>query len=198
MIGSQIHRGTGVVATPDQISISSSAYATACASVIAWPPMVPFPLAQLLLGRAPMIAQSHTDPPPSASPTILVVEDDAETREFFVLLLTDAGYQVRVAATGQAGLVHLDAGPLHAAVLDLGLPDMDGYTLCRHIRARMPSPFPILIASASLEPSYEKQANAAGATACFRKPFPPEQLLDALAALVDRPLMDERAAAQRP
>ncbi len=127
---------------------------------------------------------THAHAPPQAGPSILVVEDDTEIREFYVLLLTEAGYQVHATSTGQAGLAQLDSGPLHAAVVDLGLPDMDGYTLCRELRARMPPGFPILIATASIEPNYELQARAAGATAFLRKPFPPEQLLDCLAGLL--------------
>jgi len=93
------------------------------------------------------------------------------------LLLTESGYQVREACTGRSGLAKIEAGPLDAAVLDLRLPDMDGYALCRHIRARIPA-LPILIVTANLAPAFENRAREAGATDVLRKPFLPAQLLD--------------------
>ena len=121
-----------------------------------------------------------------AVPTILVVEDDADTREFFVDLLISEGYQVRSAATGRAALAQLQEGPLEAVALDVRLPDTDGFTLCLQIRARMPATLPILIVTANLDPRMEAQAREAGATGLLTKPFPPEVLLDRIATLTHR------------
>ena len=115
-----------------------------------------------------------------------MVEDDADTREFFVDLLISEGYQVRAAANGRAALAQLEAGPLEAATLDVRLPDTDGFTLCRQIRARMPATLPILIVTANLDSGLEAQAREAGANGLLTKPFPPETLLDRLGTLMQR------------
>ena len=63
-----------------------------------------------------MTPADHHAPPPA---TILVVEDDTDTREFIVMLLDLAGYQTLEAASGAAALRLIAAQPVHAITLDL-------------------------------------------------------------------------------
>ncbi|MFF8975453.1 response regulator transcription factor [Streptomyces cellulosae] len=73
---------------------------------------------------------------PTAGHTVLVVEDDASIRTLLTSALTAAGYGVLSAATGQEALgLALDRRP-HLIVLDVMLPDTDGFRLTRDLRAR--------------------------------------------------------------
>src|SRR3712207_4094921 len=88
---------------------------------------------------------------PSSGPdaaTILVVEDDAATREFFVDLLDMAGYQSRVAASGADALAQVAQHPVQVVLLDQRLPDMDGLDLGRALRASMAATVPMILLTA--------------------------------------------------
>ena len=67
--------------------------------------------------------------------TILVVEDDAETRSALCEYLMTSGYRVRTAGSGAEGLAALQAGnDVDAVLLDLVMPDTDGFELLRRYR----------------------------------------------------------------
>ena len=117
-------------------------------------------------------------------PTVLVVEDDRDTRDFFVDLLTYEGFRVLTAATGRAGLDHLAGQHVDVVVLDLRLPDMDGYTVCRAIRASDQSAAPIIVVSANRAADSEEKARVAGATEYLAKPFELRMLTELLRSLV--------------
>jgi DNA-binding response OmpR family regulator len=114
---------------------------------------------------------------------VLVVEDDPDTRDFYVVLLESAGYQALEAGSAKEALAHI-ARTLSAVLLDRRLPDMDGQLLCRSLRDRLGAEMPILLITADNEPSLRAMADAAGATDVLFKPFDPMVLLDRLAALV--------------
>ncbi|MGW6457825.1 response regulator transcription factor [Streptomyces sp. NPDC055078] len=72
-------------------------------------------------------------------PHVLLIEDDASVRDGMELVLRRHGYAVDTAATGEEALALLDGtggGKVELAVLDLMLPGMDGFEVCRRIRAR--------------------------------------------------------------
>ncbi len=121
--------------------------------------------------------------PPNAA-TILVVEDDTDTREFFVTLVGFAGYQTLEAAAGSAALALLAAEDVDAVVLDLRLPDLDGLTVCRHLRAHGHGQLPIILVTADRSPEIEREAAEAGASSFLAKPFAPEALLERLTVLL--------------
>jgi CheY-like chemotaxis protein len=66
---------------------------------------------------------------------LLIVDDDPVSRYATVRLLQKAGFQTREAGTGAEGLAAADAG-ISAMVLDVHLPDIDGFELCRRLRSR--------------------------------------------------------------
>ncbi|MDQ5853491.1 MAG: response regulator [Chloroflexota bacterium] len=115
--------------------------------------------------------------PVDSTATILVVDDDFDTREFLVLLVDDAGYHVVEAASGAAALAAVAAQPVHAIVLDLRLPDMDGLAVCRHLRADGYPDLPIILVTADQTPGLARRADEAGVTTMLAKPFAPEALL---------------------
>ena len=118
--------------------------------------------------------------PVDSTATILVVDDDFDTREFLVLLVGDAGYHVVEAASGAAVLAAVAAQPVHAIVLDLRLPDMDGLAVCRQLRAHGHRDLPIILVTADHTPDLKRRAGEAGVTAMLAKPFTPEELLERL------------------
>jgi two-component system response regulator MprA len=123
--------------------------------------------------------------PPPVPARILVVEDDAATSEFFVDLLSMAGYATHVAASGQAALAVLRAHPVNVVLLDRWLPDMDGLAVCRAIRAAIDATVPIILLTAERSPGLEVAAQDAGITTYLLKPFLPDVLLERVAALLE-------------
>ena len=77
---------------------------------------------------------------------ILVVDDEASITEFVSYNLRKEGYDVSVAANGDDALALAEADPFDLVVLDVMLPGMDGYEVCRRLRAR--SSVPVLFLSA--------------------------------------------------
>jgi CheY-like chemotaxis protein len=66
---------------------------------------------------------------------ILIVEDNADARETLRRLLELQGHRVRVAAEGAAALETMRATPPEVALIDIGLPGIDGYEIARRVRA---------------------------------------------------------------
>lgn len=110
-------------------------------------------------------------------PTILVVEDDPALQPLLVALLEDESYQTLSAGTGAQALEQLAAATPDLILLDLRLPDIDGYELCQRIRASYGPQLPILMLSANRDPRDVIEALRVGATDYLRKPFDAEELL---------------------
>ena len=103
------------------------------------------------------------------TPRILLIEDDPRLAEMVAEYLGEAGYRVSVAGTGEAGLARLAREPHDAIVLDLMLPDTDGLTVCRRVRAA--SDTPILMLTARGEPMDRVVGLEMGADDYLPKPF---------------------------
>jgi two-component system response regulator AtoC len=131
--------------------------------------------------------------------TILVVEDDADTRSALVEVLASAGYRVRAASTGAEGLAELEAAPeVDAVLLDLVMPDMDGFELLRRHRAAQ-GRAPVVVLSALSEAESVVKAMKFGAADYLPKPFDPQELdLVLRRALESRGATLERAAPTPP
>ncbi|MFO1192978.1 MAG: response regulator transcription factor [Rhodoferax sp.] len=116
---------------------------------------------------------------------ILLVEDDPVLRGQLAASLQDAGYAVDVADNGRDAQFLGDTEPFDAAVLDLGLPLVDGLTVLRRWRAAGRS-LPVLILTAR-DSWHEKVAGIdAGADDYLAKPFHMEELLARVRALIRR------------
>ena len=96
---------------------------------------------------------------------VLLVEDEEAIAEPLVEGLEREGFGVVHVATGQAAL---DAGDADLVLLDLRLPDIDGFEVCRRLRER--STVPIIVVSA-LDGDYVRSRGIqAGVACCFKKP----------------------------
>lgn len=116
--------------------------------------------------------------------TALVIEDDDDIRRLLEVVLGQGGYQVRAAANSQDGLARLEEAVPDLLLVDVGLPDMDGYELVRRARPRVHGP--IVMLSARSESSDESAGYAAGADAYLTKPFRPRRLLEDLRQIAAR------------
>src|SRR5262245_53691386 len=73
---------------------------------------------------------------PTAGQTVLIVEDDERTREMLRRTLQKEGWQIREAANGRLGLEQLSQGVPGIILLDLMMPEMDGFTFMQQLRRR--------------------------------------------------------------
>lgn len=117
---------------------------------------------------------------------VLIVEDEREVADLLARALREAAWAPDVATTGRGALESLSANEYDLAVLDLGLPDMDGFEVCRRWRAQG-GRTPILMLTARAELGDRIAVLDAGADDYLPKPFAVEELLARLRALARRP-----------
>lgn len=108
-------------------------------------------------------------------PTILIVEDEPEIRQVLRLSLGGEGYRVVESSTGRRGAIDAGTHKPDIAIVDLGLPDLDGVEVVRQIREW--SPMPIIILSARSQERTKIEAFGAGADDYVTKPFGMGELL---------------------
>ena len=123
------------------------------------------------------------------TPLILVVDDEASIRGAVATLLRSRGYAVVTAATG-AEAIDLYAREQPAlAIIDLGLPDMEGAAVCARIRSL--NELPIIVLSVRSEERAKVEALDAGADDYVTKPFGAEELLARIRAALRRSVVQE-------
>jgi len=106
---------------------------------------------------------------------LLLVEDDASIREVAKLGLTQAGFQVTTAPDGREGLLHFRQALFDLVILDVMLPVLDGYEVCRQIRAE--SRVPIIMLSAKSDTVDVVVGLELGADDYVTKPFEMAELV---------------------
>jgi two-component system, OmpR family, response regulator len=116
---------------------------------------------------------------------ILVVEDDKKIASFILNGLRQSGYAVDHASDGEDGLIHAQALPYDAAVVDIMLPKLDGLSLVQQLRAQGVRT-PILILSAKASVDDRVRGLQAGGDDYLTKPFAFSELLARLQALIRR------------
>lgn len=103
---------------------------------------------------------------------VLIADDSAEYREILAGMAQSLGWEVRLCADGAAALAAARAAPPRLAILDVGLPDMDGRELCRRLKAAAGGGLPVVLISGSYRPDQDRIRGAAGgADAFLAKPF---------------------------
>ncbi len=134
--------------------------------------------------EAPAPAARSEEKPGSASRHILVVEDNADARETLGMLLSMAGHRVDTADDGPSGLAAALAERPDVALVDIGLPRMDGYEMARQLRSTAGEYRPYLVALTGYGlPEDRERALAAGFDAHVVKPVDPALLEQLLAGL---------------
>jgi two-component system KDP operon response regulator KdpE len=115
---------------------------------------------------------------------ILIVDDDIVVRKFVGANLIARGYQVLMAANGEEALTIFEAHPLEMIILDLFMPALDGFAVCRQIRQK--SSVPIIILSAAAGEDELVRCMEMGADDFIAKPFSLPELLARIRAILRR------------
>src|SRR3954451_8714162 len=95
----------------------------------------------------PVATLDRNEPGMSGPPRLVVVDDEPELRQILLEYLGRHGFAVRTAASGQELNVHLAAEPADLLILDITMPEEDGLSIARRIRAH--SAIPILMLTAA-------------------------------------------------
>lgn len=107
---------------------------------------------------------------PSKSLRILMVDDHADFREVMTMLLQLEGYTVKMATSGRSGLELLDQFRPDVVLLDIGLPEVNGFEVAAQIHARGAAPMLIAVSGFAREEDRQK-ARDVGFDAFLPKPF---------------------------
>jgi len=117
--------------------------------------------------------------------TILVVDDDPHIRKLVRVLLQNEGLAVLEAEDGREALRTLDANPVELVVLDIMMPHMDGWELCRELREHYDH-LPLLMLTAKGETAQKVKGFELGTDDYLVKPFDPAELAVRVKALLKR------------
>jgi two-component system OmpR family response regulator len=116
---------------------------------------------------------------------VLVVEDDAKIASFVVRGLKQAGYAVDHAPDGETGLALAESTDYDAAIVDIMLPQLDGISLVKRLRAAR-RPMPVLFLSAKSSVDDRVRGLQAGGDDYLTKPFAFSELVARVQALIRR------------
>lgn len=130
-------------------------------------------------------------------PRVLVVEDDPTVREVTRRYLSAAGYAVEEAVDGPAGLRAAREHRPDVVILDVMLPGMSGWDVCRALREVSP-PMPIIMLSALGEEDHRVTGLQLGADDYMTKPFSPRELVLRVASVLRRTAGHDEAAPSAP
>jgi two-component system, OmpR family, response regulator len=125
---------------------------------------------------------------------VLVIDDDPHIRELVRYNLARAGFTVAEAGDGEAALRFLETGAADCAVLDVMMPRMDGWELCRILKEHYD--FPVLMLTAKAETAQKVKGLNLGADDYLVKPFDGEELVARVRALLRRYRVSETGRTQ--
>lgn len=107
--------------------------------------------------------------------TIIVVDDEHEIADLLGVYLTNEGYSVRAFYNGRDAIEFIDREPVSLAILDVMMPEIDGFTLCKMIRQKYL--FPIIMLTARIEDIDKIHGLSLGADDYIVKPFNPLEVV---------------------
>src|SRR3989449_3815020 len=116
--------------------------------------------------------------------TVLLIEDEQNIGTLLRDYVARDGFQVLWVRSGEEGLAELDRHPIRLVILDVGLPGIDGFEVCRRIRSR--SAVPIVMLTARDEEPDRVAGLEIGADDYVPKPFSPRELLARVKAILRR------------
>lgn len=119
---------------------------------------------------------------------ILVVDDDVHIRELITLFLRNEGFEIVVAKDGAEALEIVGKSPIDLVILDIMMPRLDGWELCREIR-RMDLNMPLLMVTVKGESAQKVKGFQLGTDDYLTKPFDPLELVMRVKALLKRYLI---------
>jgi two-component system chemotaxis response regulator CheY len=108
----------------------------------------------------------------------MTVDDSASVRQVVAFTLKSAGFDVVEAVDGKDALSKLNGNTVHMIITDLNMPNLDGLSLIRNVRAGTTHKFvPVIMVTTESDDAKKQEGKQAGATGWIVKPFKPEQLL---------------------
>ena len=114
-----------------------------------------------------------------SGPVVLIVDDDARLRQYVRVNLEFEGYSVREAGSAEEGLAALEEEPPDLLLLDVMMPEVDGWEMLRRVQERFGvGSIPVLVFSGTVEERAVSDATARGARGFLGKPFDLQQLID--------------------
>jgi two-component system OmpR family response regulator len=132
----------------------------------------------------------------SAKPSILIVEDDAGVRDLIRTRLSVAGYDAHTAHNGVEAMVRLGSLLPDAMILDINMPEMDGFKVLEALRTDRTGPgMPVLVLTARHAAEDVKRALDLGAKDYLGKPFNENQLMLRIARLLRPQVAVQKASA---
>jgi CheY-like chemotaxis protein len=141
-----------------------------------------------LAHRATVIARIETAKQPAQTSRVLVVDDNMDAADMLVMMLQMFGHEVQAAYTGQTALETAVEYQPDVVLLDIGLPDMNGYEVARHLRQQPQTKDVKLIAMTGYGQDSDRQrTQEAGFDHHLVKPADPQKLQDLLATLAKQP-----------
>jgi twitching motility two-component system response regulator PilG len=116
---------------------------------------------------------------------ILIVEDEESLLKLETILLTVKGYEVSGASTGNAALEKLSGESFDLVLLDIMLPDIDGYEICRQIKEHpRHAGVPVVMLTAKKSSEDQERGAVCGADAYLTKPFKSALIIEVIEKLV--------------
>lgn len=115
---------------------------------------------------------------------VLVVDDDPHIRELVRVILQKEGLSVQEASDGQSALAQMESSPADMVILDIMMPNMDGWTLCKELRSLYD--IPLLMLTAKGEMGDKVRGFNLGTDDYLVKPFDPAELAVRVKALLKR------------
>lgn len=115
------------------------------------------------------------------SKQVLIIDDEWTIQQALQARLTAHGYRVQMAGDGPTGLAAAQSDCPDVILLDLRMPDMDGFEVLRRLRAEdSTSEVPVIFLTANIQDTVKERAKAAGAAGFLTKPYEASTVLDAL------------------
>ena len=127
------------------------------------------------MGRLDQTDLEHTMP---GQPKILVVDDTAESLKLLTDILREEGYEVRSSISGEFALLALQSFQPDLALLDIRMPGMDGYEVCRRMKANTATGrVPVIFVSANTDTGEKVEGFRVGAVDYVTKPYQRDELM---------------------
>jgi len=137
---------------------------------------------------------SNTESTPPAASRLLVVDDDVSVRDILQDFLADCGYEVSLASNGPDAIELCRKRPPNLVLLDIRMPGMDGFEVCRILRDDPhTSGIPIILLSGLSEPEHKIRGFSLGVFHYVTKPFGTEELQARIESILGRQQLLQQA-----
>ncbi len=121
------------------------------------------------------------------SARVLVVDDHGATRELMTVMLSHLGFEVEAVSTGAAAFASVAASPPDVILLDVMMPDMDGFTVLTRLKDDpRTAGIPVIVLTAKVQEQVRSDARALGAAHYIGKPVTRDELVNGIRSVLGR------------